>query len=81
MSNSAQNANVESIHAAKDVATLVALVAASVYLATTGHGELAATALGGALSYAMPSTRTFPKPPPVVTGLIVGAAFSLVSGG
>lgn len=74
----AANTNAESIHAAKDVATMVVLVAAAVYLAATNHGELAATALGGALTYAMPNARIAGRPvPPVAMGLLLGYAVSL----
>lgn len=73
-----RNANIESIHAAKDVATMITLIAAAVYLSTTGHGELAATALGGALSYAMPSARVAGRPvPPIAMGLILGWLVSI----
>lgn len=69
----------ETIHAAKDVITLVTLVAAAVYLAANDHGQLAATALGGALSYAIPSNNRL-RVPPVAMGLLFGsvAAFFTV---
>lgn len=62
----------ESIHAAKDTITLVTLVAAAVYLAANDHGQLAATALGGALSYAIPSSNKT-RVPPIALGLIGGS--------
>lgn len=68
----------ETIHAAKDVITLVTLVAASVYLAANDHGQLAATALGGALSYAIPSNNRL-RVPPVALGLIFGSIAGMFS--
>ncbi len=72
-------AQVASINAARDVATMLMLLAAAVYLSATEHGELAATALGGALSYALPSARlagggTGGSAPPLALGLIFGGA-------
>jgi Mn2+/Fe2+ NRAMP family transporter len=47
----------EKIAAVKDGVFMLMLVTAAVTLALTAHGELAATALGGALSYMTPGGR------------------------
>jgi hypothetical protein len=45
------------IMAARDVAIMLSLVATAIAMSVSGHDELAATALGGALAYAVPASR------------------------
>jgi hypothetical protein len=65
------------IHAARDGAYMLALVGASVALALTSHGELAATALGGALALAVPRSASIPRVPPIALGMMFGAFVGL----
>lgn len=58
---------------ARDVSVIVALLVAAVTLALADHGELAATALGGALGIAMPGVRNAPVP-----GVVIGLGLASV---
>ncbi len=62
--------NVASV--AREVTIVIALLATSCVLALTDNRELAATALGGALAFALPGFRGAPVPA-VVLGLGAGA--------
>lgn len=62
------------IEASKELATVLALIGAAILFAENGNDTLAATALGGCLTYVMPRGS---KVPPVALGLIAGAAFTL----
>lgn len=66
------NSALETIHAAKDVIIFVTLVGAAVFLSANEHEQLAATAIGGALSYAIPSSSRV-RVPPLALGLMLGS--------
>jgi hypothetical protein len=57
------------ITSARDVSMVAALIGGAAYLAATGHGELAATAIGGALGLAVPATPT--RSPKVSNALVI----------
>lgn len=61
------------VHAARDIIMVAALVGAAVALALGEHGELAATALGGALGLAVPASRSRALPS---GALVIGLALA-----
>lgn len=64
----------DQIAALKDVATIIALLVAAMWLANSGQEAMAGSALGGALTLAMPSKGTGgPRIPPLAAGLALGA--------
>jgi len=71
------------IMAARDVAIMLSLVATAIAMSVSGHGELAATALGGALAYAVPASRGVPGKIPIqiiALGVGIGAGALMGTG-
>lgn len=57
------------VEASKDLATVLALLGAAILFSQHGNDTLAATALGGCLSYVVPKSS---RVPPVAIGLVCG---------
>jgi len=69
------------IMAARDVAIMLSLVATAIAMSVSGHDELAATALGGALAYAVPASRGIPGKVPIqVIAIAVGLGAGALMG-
>lgn len=62
----------------RDVVMMALALGAAVTLAATGHEELAATALGGALAYAVPSPR---RVPPALLVAVAALTAGALAGG
>lgn len=70
----------ERIAAIKDVATILALLGAAVFFASSGESAMAGSALGGALTLAMPSRGQGPRVPPLAAGLALGGLVGALVG-
>lgn len=66
----------------KDVVVVMLLVALTITLAVTGKDQLASTALGGTLGYAVPAGARGVRTPPVAAALglaiVFGALFQYI---
>ena len=68
------------VHAIRDIVIMLVLVGGAIAFAFSGHGELAATALGGALAYAVPTGRSRGVPIQM-TAIALALTFGALAGG